>query len=348
MIYALQGVTDVLHLLPSSLHPLARMLGVFLCLLLSNPSWANPLFGADEEETTEAPRERQHLDEYQQLLQALRQELRGTDLLELPLPSESDTPMHFLTLYIEALSASPKGQIILLPADGYHPDWPRGIAPLRRQLPEYGWHSYSLSLPLYQASSLPERTLPPGPLLMRLDQLVTETSTEAEQANNDPFAPAEEESSAPIPERPDPTAQLAQQREQVEARLRAVLSESGTRGRTVLVLQGQSVFWLQPWLESGGLPSNAALILLQVEVPAGAEAASLRQTLAGLTRTPLLDLYDPRHAEQQAWATERQAIYRRLGYERASQLPIHFEFGRRAETTDHWIVQRVEGWLRSL
>lgn len=335
------------YLLPSFFRSFAK-LAVLLCLVLSYPTGANAFFDADEDETAEAPRERQHLDEYQQILQALRQELRGTELLELPLPSESDPPARFLTLHIEALSARAKGQVILLPADGYHPDWPRGIAPLRRQLPEYGWHSYALSLPLYQASSLPTRTLPPGPLLMRLDQLVTETTTEAEQANNDPFAADDEENSAPALERPDPTVQLAQHREQVEARLQAVLNASGTDGRTVLVLQGQSVFWLQPWLEAGGLPRNAALILLQVEVPAGANIASLRQTLSGLTRTPLLDLYDPRHAEQQAWAAERQAIYRRLGYARATQMPIHFEFGRRAETTDHWIAQRVEGWLRSL
>lgn len=310
-------------------------------------SWA---FEFDEEEDTSALIERSHFDGYQQALQALRDGLPPSELLELTLTEDGA----FLTLYIEALAAQPKGQVILLHADGYHPDWPRGIAPLRRGLPEYGWTSLSLSLPVYQQQSryaqlsLPPRTLPPGPLLMRLDPPVDhqEVGVQTAAAALDDFD-QEEEQSAPS-ERPDPAAYLAEQRRQVELRLQAALAEVGTQGRTVLVLQGQSFFWLQPWLEAGLLPPRAALVLLQVEVPLGADPASMRTTLTGLTRHPLLDLYDPLHAQQQAWAEERRALYRRVGYAQATQLPIHFEFGRRADISDHWIVQRVEGWLRSL
>src|SRR5690606_24541602 len=53
----------------------------------------------------------------------------------------------FMALWQPANVAEPKGLVILLPSTGESADWPRGIGPLRRSLPDHGWHTLSLSLP---------------------------------------------------------------------------------------------------------------------------------------------------------------------------------------------------------
>ena len=52
----------------------------------------------------------------------------------------------FLALYNPA--AKPKGGVILMHDAGLNPDWPDVISPLRRELPEHGWTTLSLQMPL--------------------------------------------------------------------------------------------------------------------------------------------------------------------------------------------------------
>ena len=53
----------------------------------------------------------------------------------------------FLAIYTEA-DSQPQGGVILLHGMGAHPDWPEVIAPLRRELPTYGWATLSIQLPI--------------------------------------------------------------------------------------------------------------------------------------------------------------------------------------------------------
>lgn len=41
-----------------------------------------------------------------------------------------------------------KGAVIILHGMGAHPDWPQTISPLRQALPEYGWTTLSIQLPI--------------------------------------------------------------------------------------------------------------------------------------------------------------------------------------------------------
>ena len=54
----------------------------------------------------------------------------------------------FLGIYTETEQDKPRGGVILLHGRGYHPDWEVLIHPLRTGLPEAGWHSLSLQMPV--------------------------------------------------------------------------------------------------------------------------------------------------------------------------------------------------------
>jgi pimeloyl-ACP methyl ester carboxylesterase len=54
----------------------------------------------------------------------------------------------FLALYTPAGGSERRGGVLLLHGLGAHPDWPDVIAPLRQELPDAGWATLSLQLPI--------------------------------------------------------------------------------------------------------------------------------------------------------------------------------------------------------
>ena len=54
----------------------------------------------------------------------------------------------FLAIYTPAATDNPAGAVILIHGMGVHPDWPQVINPLRTQLPEKGWATLSLQMPI--------------------------------------------------------------------------------------------------------------------------------------------------------------------------------------------------------
>ncbi len=54
----------------------------------------------------------------------------------------------FLALYTEPSTEKAKGAVIIMHGIGVHPAWPDVIEPLRMELPEYGWHTLSLQMPI--------------------------------------------------------------------------------------------------------------------------------------------------------------------------------------------------------
>lgn len=54
----------------------------------------------------------------------------------------------FLALYAEPESKKIKGAVIIIHGIGVHPAWPDVINPLRMQLPEMGWHTLSIQMPV--------------------------------------------------------------------------------------------------------------------------------------------------------------------------------------------------------
>lgn len=56
----------------------------------------------------------------------------------------------FLALYTEPSTEKAKGAVIIMHGIGVHPAWPDVIEPLRMELPEHGWHTLSLQMPILE------------------------------------------------------------------------------------------------------------------------------------------------------------------------------------------------------
>ena len=54
----------------------------------------------------------------------------------------------FMGIYMESEDESAKSAVIILHERGYHPDWKDAVNPLRVGLPEHGWHTLSLQMPV--------------------------------------------------------------------------------------------------------------------------------------------------------------------------------------------------------
>ncbi len=53
-----------------------------------------------------------------------------------------------LAIYAESTAEKARGAAIILHGIGAHPDWPEVINPLRSELPDYGWATLSLQMPI--------------------------------------------------------------------------------------------------------------------------------------------------------------------------------------------------------
>ena len=56
----------------------------------------------------------------------------------------------FLALYTEPTTEKDRGAVIILHGIGVHPAWPDVINPLRMELPDHGWHTLSLQMPILE------------------------------------------------------------------------------------------------------------------------------------------------------------------------------------------------------
>lgn len=54
----------------------------------------------------------------------------------------------FLAIFTEEQSGAPKGGVIVLHGIGVHPDWSDVIYPLRTELPNHGWATLSIQMPI--------------------------------------------------------------------------------------------------------------------------------------------------------------------------------------------------------
>lgn len=60
----------------------------------------------------------------------------------------NDGKRNFLGIMTEAESDKPKGAVLILHGRGYHPAWPTVVQPLRTALPEDGWATLSIQMPV--------------------------------------------------------------------------------------------------------------------------------------------------------------------------------------------------------
>lgn len=68
--------------------------------------------------------------------------------------------VNFLALYTPPANGKSKGAVIILHGNGVHPAWPAVIEPLRTELPEHGWHTLSLQMPILPNGAVDKDYIP--------------------------------------------------------------------------------------------------------------------------------------------------------------------------------------------
>ncbi|MDH5573802.1 MAG: alpha/beta hydrolase family protein [Gammaproteobacteria bacterium] len=79
------------------------------------------------------------------------------EAVELTLTGKSEK---ILGLYTPATAKSKQGGAILLHGIGAHPNWPDVIYPLRTELPEHGWATLSIQMPILVNDAAPAKYIP--------------------------------------------------------------------------------------------------------------------------------------------------------------------------------------------
>ena len=263
----------------------------------------------------------------------------------------------FVALWRPANVGSPKGVIILLPGDGESADWPRGIGPLRRGLPDHGWHTLSLSLPDSPALILP----PPATATVKEspDVQSDESDAETEQANA-AEAPNEagylpEETAAPPAEPPLETADTEaspeeedrpqpEQPERIAERIEAALAFARSKQPKVIVFLGQRTggYWAARFLQQQGPADVRHLIMVRPQQPEGQD-----EPLAQLVPTLKLatgDFYYKDSVGSESAARDRLNASRRLDHPAYRQVGLQPQTGDR-QVDQEQLLRRVRGWL---
>ena len=232
----------------------------------------------------------------------------------------------FLALYMREHSGFPQGAVLILPDEGQHPDWPGIVATLRRELPEHGWHSLSIALPLQQTPRPPARSLPPRGSSASTMQDAAPVSFE--EAGTQPEEDAE---------------QVAQ------ARIRAALEFLRQQGifNVVVVATGSSApraaAYLSTTPDGGTTGPSQGLVFIDARNRLLQNADTRLPALIPQFSMPVMDVVLGYEPGARAAAERRLAASRRLPAAQYTQVRLPTD---RGASTYQQLVQRVRGWLK--
>ena len=260
----------------------------------------------------------------------------------------------FLSLWLPANQAQPAGLVILLPGEGETADWPTAVGPLRRQLPDIGWSTLSLTLPDGPNAGVQARKGEPVTVVLEGVEKVeapeasVEPTAETASAEQETTTPPAAEESAEVNTAIAPLADLApaepDHARRVQARLRAALEFARQQQPRTLVLlgHGTGAYWAARFLQEQQPGEVAQLVIVSPRDPEDAEAG-LDELLPQL-RLATADFYYRDQAKQQAAARER------LNAGKRQQHPAYMQIGLQSLPSDaraeqEQLVRRVRGWL---
>ncbi len=112
---------------------LAALRGAALCLGLAAP-WALPA---------------QDLERERRLASEIVDSIMDGEALTLH-AKDTARDTKFLAIYTASEEMPAQGAAIVLHGRGFHPDWAEVVRPLRTVLPEHGWHTLSLQMPVLE------------------------------------------------------------------------------------------------------------------------------------------------------------------------------------------------------
>lgn len=292
----------------------------------------------------------------------LASRLPPAEVLELTTETES-----FLTLWQPANVATPRGLIVILPGEGESADWPSGIAPLRRNLPDHGWHTLSVSLPdaSYvmprlpteaqpvepENADAPEETIEPVPP-EEAGYLPEETAAAPEEDAGEPptiadDADTEADAEDDVEEKAEGEVEEVELPERIDQRISAALEHGRSlQVDTVILLgQGSGAYWAARHLQQQAPAEVTRLAMVQPRQPDGQQP--LTELLPAL-RLPVGDFYYRENNRARNEARERLNISRRIDHPHYHQIGLTELVGEHGVKQEQ-LVRRIRGWLdRSL
>ncbi|MEH6486378.1 MULTISPECIES: alpha/beta hydrolase family protein [Pseudomonas] len=255
----------------------------------------------------------------------------------------------FLALWLAANSAQPRGVVILIPGDNESADWPQTVGPLRRKLPDNGWHTLSLTLP-DPLSTVPIVT--PTPEKPAPDA-AAETATEDEKAAGQPAeaaveTPAEPSAEADTPAEVANTLDAEELRKQHEQRIFARIGASleyvrQHKPRTITLLgQGTGAYWAARYISERPAKDIQRIVAISAQAPEF--ASSQLEALLTENKTATLDVFYRSTAARNKQLHERLMASKRQAESNYEQIALSPLPGNLHDEQEQ-LYRRVRGWL---
>lgn len=320
-------------------------LSVLLALLLAQPLQAEESDSANTETSPEAvvetPRaplpERSEVD-----ASALQQRLAPKEQQQLQAADEQ-----FLSLWLPANVATPSGAVIILPGDDESADWPQSVGPLRRKLPDAGWHSLSLTLP-DPASDAPSMRRTVETVVVSEDATAPTTDEQTTAGDEAVAADAPAEVAAiETPEQPvelTPEARQKAHAERVMARIDAAIAFAQQQQASTLVLlgHGSGAYWATRYLAERKPEGISNLLLVAAKLPKGF-GPDLEELVPQLQLATGDFYYKDLPADRQA-ALKRSQASKRQKHPAYIQVAMKALPGNR-DAEQEQLYRRIKGWL---
>lgn len=291
----------------------------------------------------------------------LASRLPASEVLELVTETES-----FMALWQPANVAAPKGVILILPGEGESADWPSGIAPLRRKLPDYGWHTLSLSLPeasyvmprssgetqpsVPDSASVPAEAVEPN-LPEEAGYLPEETAAPTEEDLSEPDTPAGEPSAEEEGATEAGTTAVTEEDSveelelhvRIDQRISAALEHARNLEVDTIILlgQGSGAYWAARHLVQLTQDDVTRLAMVQ---PNQAEGQEPLADLIPALKIPVGDFYYRENTRAQHEARQRLNISRRVDHPHYHQVGLS-ELAGGYSVRQEQLVRRIRGWL---
>lgn len=224
--------------------------------------------------------------------QALERQLPASEQQQLQAGSDE-----FLSLWRPANTADAQGTVIIVPGAGETADWPQGVGPLRRKLPDAAFNSLSLSLPdlVSQMPTARPTEKPPLPVTTETQATPPDAGAGVEKAT----AQDADTASAEV-EMQDPMQVDA---ERIFARIEAgiAFAQQHNSRRIVLLGHGSGAYWATRYMAERQPAHVQQLVLVDTRTPD--TAPQQIDELAALLKIPTSDIY---YSDRQAAAAAAQ------------------------------------------
>lgn len=330
---------------------------------------AAPCLAKDESETEEDPVSPSRItpDTAFQRQAALTAEVPASELilLETNYPRQSE-PVQVLGLQQEPRKPNAQGAVLILPDKGQHADWPGLVRQLRSALPDSGWYTFSVNLPVSSDTDLPKRSQGPK----QNDEIVLTTALKSALAK--PPARIEktgteseaEEGQIPLDTSNDATAnsenvdinleeqqtggeQLPSYQERALAHLKAAMDHVTAKGyrNIVMIAIGSSsdlaLQYIQPMASEF---RNQGFVLILVDAQLSAQFnQDIGEALGEEFQAPVLDIVNgAQHARRHHY--QRRKLMAAASNTRTYQ---QLELPSIAREQEHkTLLKRIDSWLK--